>query len=200
MLADQNMTKIARDKNAHKDCPEWIQVQKELAEHERKALNKFHEDYLLKVKHSEHARDGEVFVVEQRFQVSLYGSVHRFLSNNANQDQIKNIQDEMFHATRGKYMELVMGRRAAEDDEHTEVSFLFDIRNELQLIQSYRRMGLSLVPRSQNTCTASGRRGPERWSVGSTQTLCVTLMELLHSNEAARHGTTLSRKFAWEKT
>lgn len=29
----------------------------------------------------------------------------------------------MFYAARGKYMELVMGRRAAEDDEHTEVSF-----------------------------------------------------------------------------
>lgn len=27
----------------------------------------------------------------------------------------------MFHAARGKYMELVSGRRAAEDDEHTEV-------------------------------------------------------------------------------
>jgi hypothetical protein len=27
----------------------------------------------------------------------------------------------MFHAARGKYMELVLGRRAAEDDEHTEV-------------------------------------------------------------------------------
>lgn len=30
----------------------------------------------------------------------------------------------MFLAARGKYMELVMGRRAAEDDEHTEVSYL----------------------------------------------------------------------------
>lgn len=29
----------------------------------------------------------------------------------------------MFHAARGKYMELVLGRRAAEDDEHTEVGY-----------------------------------------------------------------------------
>lgn len=29
----------------------------------------------------------------------------------------------MFLAARGKYIELVAGRRAAEDDEHTEVSF-----------------------------------------------------------------------------
>lgn len=35
-----------------------------------------------------------------------------------------NIQEEMFYAARGKYMELVTGRRAAEDDEHTEVSFI----------------------------------------------------------------------------
>jgi hypothetical protein len=29
----------------------------------------------------------------------------------------------MFLAARGKYIELVAGRRAQEDDEHTEVSF-----------------------------------------------------------------------------
>lgn len=38
------------------------------------------------------------------------------------QAQIENIKEEMFFAARGKYMELVVGRRAAEDDEHTEVS------------------------------------------------------------------------------
>lgn len=40
------------------------------------------------------------------------------------QAQLANIKEEMFVAARGKYMELVVGRRAAEDDEHTEVSIL----------------------------------------------------------------------------
>jgi hypothetical protein len=46
-----------------------------------------------------------------------YGLLTCFL-----QERIANIQEEMFFAARGKYMELVSGRRAAEDDEHTEVS------------------------------------------------------------------------------
>ncbi|KAJ5095092.1 hypothetical protein N7532_007383 [Penicillium argentinense] len=103
VLADHTMTKLMRDKNAHKDCPEFAQVQRELAEYQTKALTRFRDEYDLKVDSENRVYAGQIHVVEAK----------------AN-EQLENIQEEMFHAVRGKYMELVTGRRAAEDDEHTE--------------------------------------------------------------------------------
>ncbi|KAJ5743705.1 hypothetical protein N7533_008575 [Penicillium manginii] len=103
VLADHSMAKIAREKGAHMECPEFGLVQRELAEYERKALTRFRDDYDLKVEAENKVYAGEIHLIETR----------------AN-EQLENIQDEMFHAARGKYMELVLGRRAAEDDEHTE--------------------------------------------------------------------------------
>jgi hypothetical protein len=114
------MTKIARDKLAHQDCPEFVQIQKELAEYERKALNRFREDYDFKVDSAEKVYVGEIYNIKERARVSSFSSAVPD-SSNRSQEQIGEIKQEMFHAARGKYMELVVGRQAAEDDEHTEV-------------------------------------------------------------------------------
>lgn len=44
--------------------------------------------------------------------------------NNRNQSSARNVQEEHLLAAQGDYMSFVEGRRAAEDDEHTEVSLL----------------------------------------------------------------------------
>jgi hypothetical protein len=63
------MQKIAKDKNAHKDCPEWPQVQMELAEFERKAMKRLKADYDLNVKALERVYQGEIHAVEHRTKV-----------------------------------------------------------------------------------------------------------------------------------
>ncbi|KAI2788268.1 hypothetical protein POX_e06281 [Penicillium oxalicum] len=102
-LAERSMQKLARDKNAHKDCIEHDRVLRDLADHERRAMTRCRNLYDLKVASTKRVLAGDVFIIEQRAKA-----------------QMANIQEEMFYAARGKYMELVTGRRAAEDDEHTE--------------------------------------------------------------------------------
>ncbi|KAJ5466707.1 hypothetical protein N7539_009436 [Penicillium diatomitis] len=105
VLAERSMQKLARDKNVHKDCVEHDQVMRDLAGLERKAMTRCRNLYDLQVAQTKRVLAGDIFIVEQRAKA-----------------QIENIKEEMFYAVRGKYMELVTGRRAAEDDEHTEAS------------------------------------------------------------------------------
>ncbi|KAJ6021588.1 hypothetical protein N7540_007092 [Penicillium herquei] len=102
-MADQNMSNLAKDKHAHEDCPEWAAVKSELDEELGKHLATLGAKYKLKTETEERLYQAEVEALN--------------MSTNA---MIKNVQDEMFHAVRGKVIELMMGQRAAEDDEHTE--------------------------------------------------------------------------------
>jgi hypothetical protein len=69
VLAEHSMQRLARDKNAHKDCPEYDQVLRDLAEHERKALTKCRDQYDQKVESAERVYAGNVLIVEQRTKV-----------------------------------------------------------------------------------------------------------------------------------
>lgn len=69
VLAEHSMQRLARDKNAYKDCPEYDQVLRDLAEHERKALTKCRDQYDLKVESAERLYAGNVLIVEQRAKV-----------------------------------------------------------------------------------------------------------------------------------
>ncbi|KAJ5722838.1 hypothetical protein N7488_000873 [Penicillium malachiteum] len=102
-MADQNMANLAKDKHAHEDCPEWAAVKAELDEELRKHLVVLSHTYNLKTEAENRVYEGEVASLNMRTEA-----------------MIKSVQDEMFHAVRGKVIELMMGQRAAEDDEHTE--------------------------------------------------------------------------------
>ncbi|KAJ5736540.1 uncharacterized protein N7483_001665 [Penicillium malachiteum] len=102
-MADQNMSNLAKDKHAHEDCPEWAVVKSELDEELAKHLATLSAKHKLKTDTENRLFQAEVEALN--------------MSTNA---MIKNVQDEMFHAVRGKVIELMMGQRAAEDDEHTE--------------------------------------------------------------------------------
>jgi hypothetical protein len=71
VLADHSMQKIARDKNAHKESPEYDQILRELGEYERKALTRCRDQYDLKVESAEKVYAGNVLIVEQRTQVCI---------------------------------------------------------------------------------------------------------------------------------
>jgi hypothetical protein len=73
------MAKIAREKNAHKECPEFGQVQRDLAEYERKALTRFRDDYDLKVEAENKVYAGEIHLIETRANVGFPFSIFPFL-------------------------------------------------------------------------------------------------------------------------
>ncbi|KAJ5443537.1 uncharacterized protein N7458_007409 [Penicillium daleae] len=153
VLADHSMQKIARDKNAHKESPEYDQILRELGEYERKALTRCRDQYDLKVESAEKVYAGNVLIVEQR-----------------TQERIANIQEEMFFAARGKYMELVSGRRAAEDDEHTETDGSDAEAEEPRYLFRIGKAGLREVERGffaeavrQPDGAAAFERGEQEW-------------------------------------
>jgi hypothetical protein len=66
------MAKIAREKGAHMECPEFGLVQRELAEYERKALTRFRDDYDLKVEAENKVYAGEIHLIETRANVGFF--------------------------------------------------------------------------------------------------------------------------------
>ncbi|GES66944.1 hypothetical protein ATEIFO6365_0004006400 [Aspergillus terreus] len=103
VLATQSQKKLARDKNAHKNVPEWEEVNYLLKARLQERQEVFRREYEYKV-----AQENRLFaayqeVIEERFRASA-----------------RHIQEEHLLASQGEYMAFVEGRRAAEDDEHTE--------------------------------------------------------------------------------
>lgn len=97
-------------------------------------------------------------------------------------------------------MEFVIGRTAAEDDEHTEVSILIQIHKETATDSTSRLMVPILMPTSQSSCIALARPGLDRWCVGSWRIPLENRREQPRLNEDATCGRISLRKSAWEKT
>lgn len=70
-LAERSMQKLARDKNAHKDCIEHDRVLRDLADHERRAMTRCRNLYDLKVASTKRVLAGDVFIIEQRAKVRI---------------------------------------------------------------------------------------------------------------------------------
>lgn len=69
VLAERSMQTIARDKNAHLDCPEFDQVMRDLVEQQRRALTRYRDQYDLKVESAEKVYQGNLFIIERRTEV-----------------------------------------------------------------------------------------------------------------------------------
>jgi hypothetical protein len=72
VLAERSMQTIARDKNAHLDCPEYDQVMRDLADKQRRALTSYRNQYDLKVDSAEKVYQGNLFIIEQRTKVRTH--------------------------------------------------------------------------------------------------------------------------------
>lgn len=70
-MADQTMHKLARDKNAHKDCPEFEQVQRDLDEYERKAIERVNNEYKANTELETRKYEANVHIINNTSRVSL---------------------------------------------------------------------------------------------------------------------------------
>ncbi|KAA8643127.1 uncharacterized protein ATNIH1004_009889 [Aspergillus tanneri] len=103
VLASQSEKKLSLDKNAHINVPEYDEISSLLKDRLRGRLEVFYREYELKVEQENRLFTANKEAIEERFRAAA-----------------RNIQEEHFHASQGDYMAFVEGRRAAEDDEHTE--------------------------------------------------------------------------------
>ncbi|KAL4890440.1 hypothetical protein BDV59DRAFT_194989 [Aspergillus ambiguus] len=103
VLASQSQKKLARDKNAHKSVPEWDEVNYLLKTRLQERQDVFRREYEYRVAQEKKLFEAYQEVIEERFKASA-----------------RHIQEEHLLASQGDYMAFVEGRRAAEDDEHTE--------------------------------------------------------------------------------
>lgn len=85
-------------------------------------------------------------------------------------------------------MDFVTGRKAAEDDEHTEVRIPILIYKETATDPIVRLMVPIANPMRQNSCIASPKPGPDRWCVGSPQTPLGSRREQPRLNEERTCG------------
>ncbi|PKX96795.1 uncharacterized protein P174DRAFT_417804 [Aspergillus novofumigatus IBT 16806] len=103
VLAEHSQRKLARDKNAHKKVPEFDEVNRQLQERLERHREILRREYEYKV-----ANANRVLALEKE---NLEIQFRR---------KAREIQHEHLLASQGAYMAFVEGRRAAEDDEHTE--------------------------------------------------------------------------------
>ncbi|KAE8144857.1 hypothetical protein BDV25DRAFT_145205 [Aspergillus avenaceus] len=103
VLASQSQKKLARDKNVHMNVPEYQEVELLLDARLNERLEAFRHEYELRVAQENRLYAANLETVRKRFEIST-----------------QHIQDEHYYASQGEYMAFVEGRRAAEDDEHTE--------------------------------------------------------------------------------
>ncbi|KAE8351685.1 hypothetical protein BDV28DRAFT_15437 [Aspergillus coremiiformis] len=103
VLASQSQKKLARDKNAHKNVPEYEEINSLLKARLEERLEVFRHEHELKVGQENRLFIANKEAVEERFRASA-----------------RHTKEEHFFASQGEYMAFVEGRRAAEDDEHTE--------------------------------------------------------------------------------
>ncbi|RDW61885.1 uncharacterized protein DSM5745_10557 [Aspergillus mulundensis] len=103
VLATQSEKRIARDKNAHKAVPEFEEISLVLKTHLREKQDTLKREYDLKVAQENRIYKANKEAIEERCRASS-----------------RYIQEEHLLASHGEYMTFIEGRRAAEDDEHTE--------------------------------------------------------------------------------
>ncbi|KAL4753799.1 hypothetical protein BDW72DRAFT_190759 [Aspergillus terricola var. indicus] len=103
VLATQSEKRIARDKNAHKAVPEYEEISLILKTHLREKQDTLRREYDLKVAQENRIYQANKEAIEERCRASS-----------------RYIQEEHLLASHGEYMTFIEGRRAAEDDEHTE--------------------------------------------------------------------------------
>ncbi|KAH2293263.1 hypothetical protein KXV50_003606 [Aspergillus fumigatus] len=103
VLAEHSQRKLARDKNAHKKVPEFDEVTRQLQERLERHREILRREYEYKVANADRVLALEKENLEIQFR-----------------RKAREIQHEHLLASQGAYMAFVEGRRAAEDDEHTE--------------------------------------------------------------------------------
>ncbi|KAL2809714.1 hypothetical protein BJX63DRAFT_343983 [Aspergillus granulosus] len=103
VLATQSEKRLARDKNAHKAVPEYEEISLVLKTRLREKQEVLRQEYDLKVAQEHRIFQANKEAIEDRYRASA-----------------RYIQDEHLLASHGDYMTFIEGRRAAEDDEHTE--------------------------------------------------------------------------------
>ncbi|KAL5051206.1 hypothetical protein BDW71DRAFT_194261 [Aspergillus fruticulosus] len=103
VLATQSEKRIARDKNAHKAVPEYEEISLVLKAYLREKQDTLRREYDLKVAQENRIYQANKEAIEERCRASS-----------------RYIQEEHLLASHGEYMTFIEGRRAAEDDEHTE--------------------------------------------------------------------------------
>ncbi|OJJ06946.1 hypothetical protein ASPVEDRAFT_88214 [Aspergillus versicolor CBS 583.65] len=103
VLATQSEKRLARDKNAHKAVPEYEDIMLKLGAQLRKQQDTLRREYDLKVAQENRIFQANKEAIEERCRISA-----------------RNIQEEHLLTSHGEYMTFIEGRRAAEDDEHTE--------------------------------------------------------------------------------
>ncbi|KAF7166656.1 hypothetical protein CNMCM5623_000213 [Aspergillus felis] len=103
VLAEHSQRKLARDKNAHKKVPEFDEVNRQLHERLERHREILRREYEYKVENANRVLALEKENLEIQFR-----------------RKAREIQHEHLLASQGAYMAFVEGRRAAEDDEHTE--------------------------------------------------------------------------------
>ena len=126
VLASQSQKKLSRDKNAHKNVPEYEEINSLLKARLEERLEAFRHEYELRVEQENRLFAANREAIEERFRVSsifhsilcLFGAA---VDDKLLQASARYIKEEHFFASQGEYMAFVEGRRAAEDDEHTEV-------------------------------------------------------------------------------
>ncbi|KAE8382093.1 hypothetical protein BDV26DRAFT_300157 [Aspergillus bertholletiae] len=126
VLASQSQKKLSRDKNAHKNVPEYEEINSLLKTRLERRLEVFRHEYELRVEQENKLFAAKREAVEERFRVSPIFYLTFVLTGAAVDDKrlqasARYIKEEHFFASQGEYMAFVEGRRAAEDDEHTEV-------------------------------------------------------------------------------
>ncbi|KKK26692.1 hypothetical protein ARAM_001443 [Aspergillus rambellii] len=103
VLATQSERRLARDKNAHKVVPEYDEINLVLKSYLQEKQEIIRREYELKVEQENRVFNAGKEAIEERFRASA-----------------RYIQEEHLLASHGEYMTFIEGRRAAEDDEHTE--------------------------------------------------------------------------------
>jgi hypothetical protein len=123
VLAEHSQRKLARDKNAHKKVPEFDEVNRQLQERLERHREILRREYEYKVANASRVLALEKENLEIQFQVSSVcsqSSGDPDAKRHIIQRKAREIQHEHLLASQGGYMAFVEGRRAAEDDEHTE--------------------------------------------------------------------------------
>ncbi|KAL4787807.1 hypothetical protein BJX76DRAFT_353847 [Aspergillus varians] len=103
MLATQSEKRLARDKNAHKAVPEYDDINSVLKAQLHKKQDLIRREYDIKVAQENRLFQANKEAIEERCLASA-----------------RYIQEEHLLTSHGEYMTFIEGRRAAEDDEHTE--------------------------------------------------------------------------------
>ncbi|KAF3407712.1 hypothetical protein DPV78_000909 [Talaromyces pinophilus] len=102
-LAGRTQQTLARDKTAHLNTDEYDEVQEALDIYLQRRLDILENEHRLRIEQANRLLEAEIKVIQDRYEANA-----------------TNIQDELFYAARGEYMQLVEGVQHAGDDEHTE--------------------------------------------------------------------------------